>query len=102
MKRFLIHVSTNWCGMDYTYRAIADNPEDLYDLAEQLAYENFESYDLWVDVAQSEGYDPDEMTEEDWDNLYDTVNEANYYNFDIEEFTGDENEWNDWGGEVYE
>lgn len=31
MKRFLIHVSTNWCGMDDTFRAVADNKFSLYD-----------------------------------------------------------------------
>ena len=30
MKRFLIHVSTNWCGMDNTFRAMAESEYDLY------------------------------------------------------------------------
>ena len=25
MKRFLIHVSTYWCGMDDTFRAVAES-----------------------------------------------------------------------------
>ena len=52
MKRFLIHVSTYWCGMDNTFRAVAESEMDLWDLAEQLAY------------------DPDEMEESDWDELW--------------------------------
>lgn len=40
MKRFLIHVSTYWCGMDNTFR------------------------------AEEEGYDPDEMEDSDWDKLW--------------------------------
>lgn len=27
MKRFLIHVSTSWCGMDDTFRAMAEKSE---------------------------------------------------------------------------
>lgn len=101
MNRYLIHVSTNWCGMDDTFRAIANNEEELYDLAEQLAYNNFESYDLWEEIAREEGYEPDEMSENDWDNLYKTVDETNYYGFFIEEFNGDDEEWESYGKTVY-
>ena len=44
MKRFLIHVSTYWCGMDNTFRAEAESELELYEIADQLAYENFQSY----------------------------------------------------------
>lgn len=101
MKRFLIHVSTNWCGMDQTYRAEADSEMELWDIAEQLAYDNFESYDLWEEVAKEEGYEPDEMSEDDWDNLYNTVDETNYYGFVIEEFTGNDEEWEEYTGPIY-
>lgn len=67
MKRFLIHVSTYWCGMDNTFRAVAESEMDLWDLAEQLAYDNFQSYSCENDIAEEEGYDPDEMEESDWD-----------------------------------
>lgn len=62
MKRFLIHVSTYWCGMENTFRAEAENEFELYELAEQLAYDNFQSYGCEADIAEEEGYDPDEMT----------------------------------------
>lgn len=102
MNRYLIHVSTNWCGMEDVFRAITDNEEDLYDLAEQLAYDNFESYDLWEEVAKEKGYDIDEMSEEDWDRLYEETDESNYYSYSIEEFTGDDEEWNEYMGMIYE
>ena len=38
MKRFLIHCSTAWCGMDNTFRIVAEKEEDLWELADQLAY----------------------------------------------------------------
>lgn len=44
MKRFLIHVDTNWCGEEDTFRAVAESEIELWDIAEE------------------EGYDPDEMT----------------------------------------
>ena len=46
MKRFLIHVNTNWCGMNDTFRAEAKSEMELDDIAEQLAYNNFQSYDI--------------------------------------------------------
>lgn len=101
-NKYLIHVTTNWCGMDDTFRAVANNEEELYDLAEQLAYDNFESYDLWNEIAKEEGYEPDEMSENDWDNLYNTIDETNYYGFIVEKFTGDDEEWNEYGGTIYE
>ena len=51
MKRFLIHVSTYWCGMDNTFRAEAESELELYEIAEQLAYDNFQSYGCEADIA---------------------------------------------------
>lgn len=99
MKRFLIHVSTSWCGMDSTYKAEAKSEEELWDVAETLAYENFESYDLWDKIAREQGYDSDEMTDEDWDRLYTGVDESDYYSWDIEEV--DDEEWEEYEGEIY-
>lgn len=39
MKRFLIHVDTNWCGEEDTFRAVAESEIELWDIAEQLAYD---------------------------------------------------------------
>ncbi len=83
MKRFLIHVSTYWCGMDNTFRAEAESELELDEIAEE------------------EGYDPDEMEDSDWDKLWETVDESQYYNFTIEEFEGDDEEWEEYGGEIY-
>lgn len=100
MKRFLIHVSTYWCGMDDTFRAVAESEMELWDLAEQLAYDNFQSYSCENDIAEGEGYDPDEMEESDWDELWSRVDESTYYSFSIEECEDDE-EWNEYSGEIY-
>lgn len=86
MKRFLITVSTNWCGMDQEYAAMAESEWDLEDIAEQLAYDNFLDYDLWRDIAEDNGYDPDEMTNEEWDDFQMSVDESFYYNHTIDEF----------------
>ena len=101
MKKFLIKCDTNWCGEDVTYRAEANSEEELYDIAEQLAYENFESYDRWYDIAQDQEYDPDEMTDKEWDDLYNNVDESEYYNYVIEPFEGDDEEWEQYGEEIY-
>lgn len=90
--------------MDQEYPAVAESESAIWDLAEQLAYDNFQSYDLWVDIAAEYGYDTDEMTDEDWDTLQSEVDEAEYYSSNIEEFNGDEEEWNDLvhdAGQVY-
>lgn len=100
MKRFLIHVSTHWCGEEDTFRAVAESESDLWDLAEQLAYDNFYSYGHDQDIAEEEGYDPDEMEKGDWDELWSRVDENAYYSSSIEECEDDE-EWNEYSGEIY-
>lgn len=75
MKRFLIHVSTSWCGMDDTFRAMAENDYELDEIANQLAYENFQFYDCENDIAEEFGYDPDDMEDEDWDKLWEQTSE---------------------------
>ena len=68
--------------------------------SEQLAYDNFQSYSCENDIAEEEGYDPDEMEESDWDELWSRVDESTYYSFSIEECEDDE-EWNEYSGEIY-
>lgn len=101
MKRFLITCDTNWCRTKAVYRAEAETEDDLEDIAQQLAYENFEQYGLWKEVAEEEGYNPDDMTEEDWDDLYENIDESIYYYYSIEPFEGDDKEWEEYGGDIY-
>ena len=100
MKRFLIHVDTNWCGEEDTFRAVAESEIELWDIAEQLAYDNFYSFGHDQDIAEDEGYDPDEMTDEDWDEMWSRIDETAYYSFSIEECE-DDDEWNEYSGEIY-
>ena len=88
MKRFLIHVDTNWCGEEDTFRAVAESEIELWDIAEQLAYDNFYSFGHDQDIA------------EDWDEMWSRIDETAYYSFSIEECEDDE-EWNEYSGEIY-
>lgn len=101
MKRFLIYVSTNWFGMNNIFRAMAESELGLDEIADQLAYDNFQSYRCEGDIAEEFGYDPDDMEDEDWDKLWTQTSEEDYYHYTIEEFEGDDEEWEEYGGEVY-
>ena len=90
LKRFLIHCSTKWCGMDDVFRAVAEKEEDLLELADQLAYENFQSYG-GIDLIL-EDYDLDNLSEEE-------IDESAYYYASIEECE-DDDEWNSYVGEI--
>ena len=95
LKRFLIHCSTAWCGMDDTFRAVAEKEEDLWELADELAYENFMSYggtDLILDE-----YNTEDLSEEEIEAILET--EGDYYYASIEECEDDE-EWNSYMGEI--
>lgn len=93
MKRFLINCTTYWCGMDTTYRTEAESELELEELADYLAYQNFQTYGLDEDIAEEEGYNPEEMSEEDWVEMWENCDETVYYGFSIEEFNGDDEEW---------
>lgn len=101
MKRFLIHVETEWVGTDEIYRAEAESREDLYEIAEQLALENFLACGFEETIAEEHNYDPDMMTDSDWDELWDIVDESEYYSWTIEEFKGTDEEWEEYGGQIY-
>lgn len=101
MKKYIIYVSTHWCGMNESYRAVAEEECELDEIAEELAYENFISYGGDSLMAEENGYDPEFMKEEDWDNLYEDVNETDYYNYNIKPFKGTDEEWEEEGGEIY-
>lgn len=101
MKRFLIYVSTNWFGMNNIFRAMAESELELDETADQLAYDNFQSYGCEGDIAQEFGYDPDDMEDEDWDKLWEQTSEEDYYHYTIEEFESGDEEWEEYGGEIY-
>lgn len=100
-KKFLIHVNTAWCGMDNTYSAIAEHESDLYELADHLARENFDSFGGFELVLEDEeplgedGEYTDEQIQEIEEQEYD------YFYYTIEEFENDEEEWN-WYDLVYD
>ena len=97
LKRFLIHCSTEWCGMDDTFRAVAEKEEDLWELADQLAYENFQMYG-GIDLIL-EDYDIEDLSEEEIDAIVAEIDESAYYYSSIEECE-DDDEWNDYTGEI--
>lgn len=58
-------------------------------------------YTCQNDIAEEFGYDPDDMEDEDWDKLWEQTSEGDYYHYTIEEFEGDDEEWEEYDGEIY-
>ena len=97
MKRFLLNVSTEWCGEENTYAAYAKSEDELYELLDELAYENFLEFGGLEKVLEQlypnvEG----EYTKEMYNEAANVAHE--YYFGDIEEWdeTRSEEEWNDY------
>ena len=100
-KRFLITVNTAWCGEDNTYSAIANSEIELHDIAAQLAYDNFQSFDGLQGILE-QNYEPNEdgeYSDEDIDCA--SLEEGEYYGYIIEEFEGDDEEFG-WYDLVYD
>lgn len=94
MKRFLIKVITNWCGEDQTYGAYAESEESLYEVADELAYENFTEFNGPAEVLSElfPDIDPDEYTEEMLNDA--AIAESEYYSFYIREWDeSNDDEW---------
>ena len=84
MHKYIIHCETAWCGIYEDYSALAESESDLDNIAQNLAYALFSEEDGWQLVAEENGYDTETMTEEDWNNLYETTDESSYYGYNIE------------------
>ena len=103
MKRWLINVETNWCGMDNTYSAYAESEIDLYETAHQVAYENFDSFDCFNYILEElfpeveDGKYTEEMQEAAGEI------EGDYYSYYIQPWdeSRKEEEWN-WYDCVYD
>lgn len=102
-KKFLIHLETNWCGEWADYVAIAEDESELLDLADRLAYENFESFDGFNAVCEDMFGDPNEETGEYTDEQIAEAeqNEGSYYSFEITEWNKEDDEW-DWYELIYD
>ena len=97
MKRYLVHVCTNWCGMDNYYALETDSEIDtLLDEIQMIAYENFQSFGCAIYVKEELFPDVDsgDYTDEMWD-IYNDV-EGEYYSYTIEEFEGSDEEFDEY------
>lgn len=83
MKKFIIKLGTDWCGEDNSVAAIAPDEYTLDEIANELAYENFESYNHFEDICQELELNSDDMSPKDWETYYD--NELNFYYYIIKE-----------------
>jgi hypothetical protein len=93
MKKFIINCDTYWCGTDNSFRALAESKEDLDDLAFELAYDNFCSYCDTSDILEDLGYDIDDLSDEEIEDILENTDESMYYHYSIDE-CNDEEEWN--------
>ena len=98
MKRFLLNVSTEWCGEENTYAAYAKSEDELYELLDELAYENFLEFGGLEKILKE--LFPDVEPEDYTDEMYEEAAkiEGEYYYGNIEEWdeTRSEEEWNDY------
>lgn len=51
-KKFIIEVSTAWCGEDNQFGAFAESEAELYDIADLLAFDNFSDFNGRETIAE--------------------------------------------------
>lgn len=87
MKKFIITVDTNWYGTSKSYGAIAVSEEKLWDITDDLAYENFLESDGF-NLVLSELYpEAEEYTSEMEEHA--SNESSDYYTSNIEEYDSD-------------
>lgn len=91
MKKFIITVDTNWCGTEDQFGTEAESAEDLDNLADELAYDNFFESGGYTLVVEDLFPDAEEYTEEMLEEASEMWHEC--YSYKIEEFTGSDEEW---------
>lgn len=95
MNKYRVLCTTDWCGMDAEYGIEANSIIEAEEIAHQLAYDNWESYGCFDLHAEDLEYDPEDMSEEDCDAVWEDVKENPSYDYYVEEFDGDDTEWNE-------
>ena len=104
-QRFIITCTTEWCGMDSEFPALAEHESDLLEYADELAVNNLMSYMSMDDIAEDLGYNEEDYDPEEWQDLLDSIEISSYVNYTIEPFEGTDEEWNElinYHGKVYE
>lgn len=93
-KRFIIHCSTDWCGMDNDYPALAEKESDLWDIADQLAIDNLYNYVSQNELAEDLGiYEEDYDDYDEYQAAVDEIDPMNYVSATIEPFEGGDVDW---------
>lgn len=92
MKKFIIEVTTNWCGEGNQYGAYAKCQEDIEDIAQMTAWENFIGFsgiegileELFPEVEDEEYTDEQRSEAEE--------RESEYFSYTIREVDGKDDE----------
>ena len=102
-KRYILEVSTNWCGEHNEYAVISnsDTNEDLLGLAQMMAYDNFSNFGGWESVLEElfPEVEEGEYTKEQEDEASEV--EGEYYEWSISGFEGNDEEFG-WYELVYD
>lgn len=85
MNKYIIKTDAEWTGMSLEYAAYADYDDDLYQLAEELAYTNFLSFG-GIEYILEDLYPDTEVYEEDmYDNAYSVSGDYYWYTIKLAE-----------------
>ena len=95
VTKYLITCQTCFCGCDEEYGIEHEDLLEVENITQQLAHDNFYyTHGCANDALSDDGYDLDEMSEEEYDDACIKMDEdGGYWWSTVEEFTGTEEEW---------
>lgn len=99
MKKFIITCDTKWCGTDRQHRALAESEDDLWKLADELAYDNFYEFFDTCDILEDLELDPEDLSDDEIDEILSELDYLEYYWAVIDEC--DDEEWDRFDDESY-
>lgn len=83
-KKFIIDVSTNWCGEENSYAAYAESIYELDSIGACLAYDNFAEFEGF-EAVKAELFPEIEENYTDEQEIEAAEVEADYYSYTIRE-----------------
>ena len=99
-KRYILEVSTHWCGEDQQYGVITDSEcnKDLISMGEMLAYDNYSSFGGYEEVLNDLFPEGPEDGVDYSEEQHTEANEAEsgYYDWGLSEFEGTDEEFKEY------
>jgi len=91
-NKYVLTINTAWTGHDESYSFIAKDGDDICFIADDLSAINFNDHDGLGRIAEEMFPNVKELSEEQWEQVYEV--DFEYYGWIVDLFEGTNDDWN--------